>query len=154
MAIKNINQLLRKFDKVGDVDLTQVIGKASMIVQKQAKELCPKDTGILASSITTEVERQGKLFIGRIFTTLEYAPYVEFGTGIDGNGTYGYDIPGLTYRNTPWVYYNEHLGQFVFTYGHEAQPYMYPALKLSKDKVIEFVNKETQKLLLGICRGG
>lgn len=140
MAIKNVEQLLRKLDKIGEVDLTEVIGNATFIVQKQAKALCPVDTGDLQGSITTEVERQNKLFIGRIFTTVEYAPYVEFGTGINGDGSYGYDIPGLTYSGS-------HIG-------HVAQPFMYPALVLTRVKVIDFVNKETQKLLLNICRGG
>lgn len=138
MAIKNVDKLLRKFNNLENIDITPIIGQAAIIVQKKAKALCPKDTGILRGSISVEVERQNKLFIGRVFTVIEYAKYVEFGTGIKGNGSYEYPV-NLTYHDT-WK-------------GMKAQPYMYPALIQSKKQVISFVKEEYNKALLSIVGG-
>lgn len=47
----------------------------------KAKELAPRRTSILASSIQPEVVSD---FKGRIYTTIPYAAFQEFGTGIYG----------------------------------------------------------------------
>ena len=50
--------------------------KAVLVVERQAKEDCPVDTGRLRSSITSEVSGDE----GRVGTNVEYAADVEFGT--------------------------------------------------------------------------
>ena len=49
---------------------------SALIVEGQAKLLCPVDTGNLRNSITNEVEDQ----VARIGTNVEYGPHVELGT--------------------------------------------------------------------------
>ena len=81
-----------------------------------AKDLCPVDTGALRNSISHLVdEQEHKVYIG---TNNEYAAYVELGTG-----KY---YPGG--RPTPWTYQDAQ-GQWHWTRGNPAQPYLAPAVK-------------------------
>ena len=82
-----------------------------------AKDLAPVDTGALRNSITHTVD-DGEMaaYIG---SALSYSAYVELGTGIyaeDGG------------RPTPWVYKDD-AGNFHWTRGNSAQPFLAPAVK-------------------------
>lgn len=140
MEIKNVDRLLRRLDNVGNIDLKPIIGKATLIVEAQAKALTPVDTGALRSSIHPEVTKIGKEVVGRVYTSLEYAMYVEFGTGVRGNGSYPYEVNGLGYSS-------EHGGQV-------AQPYMYPALEMNKKKIQSLIDNEITELLKKSIKGG
>ncbi len=138
------------------MELRGAINKATQLVHGQAKALAPTDTGQLAGSIHMQVKDTGKELQGRVYTNVEYATYVEFGTGITGNGTYPYKIKGLnlTYRNTPWCYYDEDEGEWIFTKGQEAQPYMYPALKENEKTIKKILRDNVRTKLKSNCKGG
>lgn len=53
-------------------------------IQKNAKYLVPVKTGHLRNSIKTESQTTQDGAEAQVFTNLEYAPYVEFGTGQRG----------------------------------------------------------------------
>lgn len=53
-------------------------------IQKNAKFLAPVDTGRLRNSIKTKSEITQDGAKAQVFTNVEYAPYVEFGTGEKG----------------------------------------------------------------------
>lgn len=131
VTIKNVGRLTAKLNKIATMDLHEKMVKATSIVHAQAKTLAPVDTGNLAGSIHMEVKNIGKDIQGRVFTNVEYAPFVEFGTGSTGDGTYPYKVKdlALVYRNSPWVYTPDGGETFYYTSGQVAQPYMYPALK-------------------------
>lgn len=83
-----------------------------------AKDLCPVDVGTLQNSISHAVdEGEQAAYIG---SDLEYAPYVELGTGIYAEGGGG--------RPTPWVY-QDAKGNWHWTRGNPAQPFLTPAVK-------------------------
>lgn len=65
--------------------LEQGIHKAGLLVEGDAKRLCPVDTGRLRSSITTTKGYDGDNCVATVGTNVEYAPYVEFGTGQRGD---------------------------------------------------------------------
>lgn len=50
-------------------------------VQRRAKRNCPVDTGRLRSSITEALGTDSQGLVERIGTDVEYAAYVELGTG-------------------------------------------------------------------------
>lgn len=82
-----------------------------------AKDLCPVDTGQLRNSISHAVdEGEQAAYIG---SNMEYAPYVELGTGIYTEGGGG--------RPTPWVY-QDAKGNWHWTRGNPAQPFLKPAV--------------------------
>lgn len=56
--------------------VSDAIGKLTYQTQLEARLNCPVDTGALRNSIDTEVDRMA----GFVFTGLDYAGYVEFGT--------------------------------------------------------------------------
>ena len=51
---------------------------------------------------------------------------LEWGTGMKGASSNTYNH-GHSYRMTPWVYYDEYLGQWVTTTGIVARPHWFPA---------------------------
>ena len=81
-----------------------------------AKDLAPVDTGNLRNSISHAVdEDEPAAYIG---SNVEYAAYVELGTGKYTEGG----------RPTPWVYQDDN-GNWHWTAGNPAQPFLAPAVK-------------------------
>lgn len=137
MASIKADSLLKRLNNIAEMDLKDKMVQATKLVHAQAKALAPVDTGNLAGSIRMEVKKSGKNLIGRVYTNVQYAPYVEFGTGSTGQGTYPYKVKGLklSYRDTPWVYSPDGGETFYRTNGQEAQPYMYPAIKQNEKNI-------------------
>ena len=97
-------------------------------IQAQAKLLAPVDTGNLKNNINTSVEWRGNTCVGIISADTEYAPYVEYGTGI-------YSSLGVG-RQTPWVYTPDGGRHFYTTQGQMPQPFMIPSFLQMKDFII------------------
>ena len=96
IEVKGLGELAKKLAKLGGADTAISNGtrEATRIVNNSAKELCPVDNGNLRASLHTDYKREGSKHIGSVLTNVEYAVYVEFGTGPKGNGTYPYELPG------------------------------------------------------------
>ena len=94
---------------------SRALEKCGLVAEGYAKRLCPVDTGNLRNSITHKVDAHaGAAYIG---TNVEYAPYVELGTGVYTSGG----------RPTPWVY-QDAKGNWHMTNGQRAQPFIKPAV--------------------------
>jgi len=139
MSIQGLNSLMRKLDQLGGNSGKAVkagIRKGTLLVQGDAKELAPvaaQDGGRLRQSITANVvDKSGKIE-GKVSTNVEYAAYVEFGTGQRGEASPSppKSDQNLDYRQD-WA-------------GMEAQPYLYPALKHNEGKVKKIVAEEVKK---------
>lgn len=136
ITIKGIDSLIHKLNNISKTEqVKETMNTAVLLVHGQAKTLAPVDKGNLKGSIHPKVITQGKTIIGKVYTNLSYAPFVEFGTGIKGNGTYPNKDIALSYRSTPWVYTPDGGETFYHTEGQVAQPYMYPALKRNEKKI-------------------
>ena len=146
--IRGFDRLMKKLEGVSTEDILPAVNKATLFVEGQAKELAPVASefsraigaisGQLRESIHTRVETEGEKITGTVFTATEYAPYVEFGTGVKGNGTYPYQPEGITlsYKDKGWSFPNPmHPEEFIHTKGQKAQPFMYPALHQNRKKV-------------------
>lgn len=113
--IINLDKLKLKLENLANLDVSKALNRACLVVENEAKRLCPVDTGDLRSSITHEVNND----VGIVGTNKEYAPYVEFGTGIfsvEGNG-----------RDTPWSYQDDK-GEWHTTVGQKPQPFLETAI--------------------------
>lgn len=109
--------------------IKQAMGKVCALVERTAKEKAPKDTGALRRSITSNVSEEADYIVGTIYTPLEYAPYVEYGTGLfaeNGNGR----------SDVPWSYKDDE-DNWHTTYGQHPHPYMRPALTDNKEKILQ-----------------
>lgn len=156
VTTKGVDRLTKKFNNIANMDLRSAVNEATKLVHGQAKELAPVDSGNLAGSIHMQVKDTGKEMQGRVYTNLEYAAYVEFGTGITGNGTYPYEVEGLSleYRDKGWAYFDEDKGEWIYTKGQEAQPYMYPALHTHKKTIEKILKNAVSQALKETSQGG
>ena len=115
-------------------ELRAAVGRATALVERKAKEKAPKDTGALRRSITSEVDiGEGGFIEGVVFTPLEYAPYVEYGTGLfaeNGNGR----------QDVPWNYQDDQ-GHWHSTSGQHPQPFMRPALNESREEILKILKE-------------
>lgn len=104
--------------------IRKALEQSCLIVEGDAKAKCPVDSGQLRQSINHKVEDNA----GWVSTNVEYAPYVEIGTGIyssEGGG-----------RQTPWVY-QDAKGEWHRTSGSKPQPFMKPALEQNTSRIID-----------------
>ena len=156
VTIKNVDRLVRKLNNISKMEIKDTMNKAVTLVHGQAKDLAPVDTGELATSIHMEVKQTPTGLQGRVYTNKEYAAYVEFGTGVKGNGTYPYKVKGLnlTYKDKGWSYIDEKTGDRIYTRGQVAQPYMYPSLKNNEKTIKKLLKEGTKSKLATICKGG
>ncbi len=60
--------------------LVGAVQEGTLIVHRDAVINAPVDRGFLEASITPEITDRGTFAMGRVFTTLFYAGFVEFGT--------------------------------------------------------------------------
>jgi Bacteriophage HK97-gp10, putative tail-component len=58
--------------------------RACHAVEREWKAIAPARTGHYRRSITSDVRRAGNTIYGQVGTTVFYAPYLEYGTGIYG----------------------------------------------------------------------
>ena len=127
ITIEGIDSLIEKLDNMFDSQqMIESMGKACGLVERSAKQKAPKDNGELRRSITSKVEQDGNDVKGIVFTPLEYAPYVEFGTGLFA------EEGGRT--NVPWCYQDDK-GEWHSTSGMHPQPYMRPALNENREQI-------------------
>lgn len=129
ITLEGSEELIRLFEKLeSQGQLQDALGKACALVERSAKEKAPKDTGELRRSITSKVENNE----GIVFTPLEYAPYVEYGTGLFAEGGGRSDVP--------W-WYQDDKGEWHSTSGQKPQPYMRPALDENRDNILKVLKE-------------
>lgn len=157
MEVEGLNELLESLGNLADTsNLEAALGKACALVEASAKTKAPKGNGDLRRSITSKVQGDE----GVVFTPLEYAPYVEYGTGLfaeNGNGR----------QDVPWVYieggsskkssrskkytleeaketvaYLKEKGlDAAYTYGMKPTPYMRPALNENREEILRIIKE-------------
>lgn len=131
--IEGSENLLSKLDKVAQAEnLINAMGKACALVEGEAKRKAPKDTGELRRSIESKVENNGEGVQGIIFSPLEYAPYIEYGTGLFAEKGGRADVP--------WFYVDDD-GKGHVTKGIHPHPYMRPALNEQKNKIKDILKE-------------
>lgn len=108
----------------------QWLFQACMLVEGQAVALAAVHTARLRNSIDYFVDEAE--LIGYVGTNVEYAIYVEMGTGEFAENGMG--------RKGGWVY-QDPSGEWFFTWGQEPQPYLRPAFRKNKSQ-IEALAKE------------
>ena len=127
---ENLDSFINKL--IDESDLMRGVGRACALVEREAKLKAPKDTGALRRSITSEVSREGDEIIGTVFTPLEYAPYVEYGTGLFAESGGRMDVP--------WNYQDDE-GNWHSTSGQKPQPFMRPALNENREEIMRIIKE-------------
>ena len=133
IKFEGLDEVLEEIESLADTgELEATLGKACALVERSAKELAPKDTGALRRSITSKVEGTE----GIIYTPLEYAPYIEYGTGLFAENGGRADVP--------WNYKDDK-GEWHSTSGIKPQPFMRPALNQNRENIIRLIKEGMTK---------
>ena len=133
IKIDGLEAVFNMLDSVVDpVALGKGLQMACALVERSAKQMAPKDNGELRRSIESKVEGT----TGIVFTPLEYAPYVEFGTGLFA------EQGGRT--DVPWCYKDDE-GNWHSTSGQKPQPFMRPALAQNRAQITKLLGKGITK---------
>lgn len=121
-------------------DMKDVEKKGATVLIDGMKQRAPKDSGDMAEGIQQHiVEASLNKVEDEVGPEAPYAVYQEYGTGIyaeNGNG-----------RQTPWVYRRKD-GGFITTVGNRPHPFVRPAAREDKDKVIDAMDKEFSRKIL------
>ena len=129
IKFENLEEVLKAIDNIDNVQkLEQALGRACALVERSAKQKAPKGNGDLRRSITSKVEN-GE---GIIYTPLEYAPYVEYGTGLFAEEGGRKDVP--------WCYKDDE-GEWHSTSGQHPQPFMRPALNENRAEILRILKE-------------
>ena len=162
LEIQGIDGVLERVEGLADAaKAKQAIAKACMLVERAAKinaQALSEGDGTLAGSIASKIDD----YSGVIYTPLFYAPYVEYGTGLEANHP---EKAGR--QDVPWVYVKhggepregaqksytlEEAKQAVaalrakgldahYTYGQKPQPFMRPALDDNRKQIVEILRE-------------
>ena len=132
VRLEGLNDILARLEMTTDERLTQSMRKACALVERNAKIKAPKGDGALRRSITSEVYTDATDVVGVVYTPLEYAPYVEYGTGLfaESGGR----------QEVPWRYKDDE-GNWHTTSGMTPQPYMRPALNENREEVKRIIKE-------------
>ena len=134
IEVEGLEQLTKIIEELADTKkIERAMKVACALVEGEAKKNTPKGTGELRRSITSKVEVEGKDVTGIVFTPLEYAPYVEYGTGLFAEG-------GNGRKDVPWNYQDDE-GEWHSTSGQHPHPFMRPALNDNRDKVTKIIKE-------------
>lgn len=130
-----LDNILSRVEDLADTKRAEmVVGKACAVVERGAKERIRDftDTGELWNHIDSRVESIAGVIEGTVFSTTEYAPYVEYGTGLFAEEGGRKDVP--------WHYQDEE-GEWHSTSGQKPKPFMRPALNNNREKIIRLIKE-------------
>lgn len=133
IEFKGLEEVLKSLDGLADAtQLEAAMGKACALVEREAKTKAPKDTGALRRSIESTIDKDNNEIRGVVFTPLEYAPYVEYGTGLFAANGGRQDVP--------WNYQDDK-GEWHSTSGQKPQPFMRPALDENREQILRILKE-------------
>ena len=133
ITLKGDTKLIARLEGIAsEAKLKQALRKACALVERSAKEKAPKGDGDLRRSITSEIDESTGKPRGIVFTPLEYAPYVEYGTGLFAEE--------MGRKDVPWVYKDEK-GEWHTTSGMHPHPYMRPALYENRKQILNYLKQ-------------
>ena len=127
IEVEGLDAVLDRLESLGNPQkLNAALGRACAIVERAAKQKAPKGDGALRRSIKSKVED----LQGIVYTPLEYAPYVEYGTGLFAESGGRKDVP--------WSYQDDK-GEWHTTSGMQPHPYMRPALDENREQITRII---------------
>lgn len=133
IKIDGLNGVLDSLDSLAQAEKYRAsLGTACSLVERTAKLKAPKGNGDLRRSITSKIEQEGTNILGVVYTPLEYAPYIEFGTGLFAEEGGRKDVP--------WCYQDDE-GNWHTTSGQPPQPYMRPALDENREQILRILKE-------------
>lgn len=139
IQVKGLANLKAKYNRLPPKvieGLTKGINQATAVVEASAKAVTPVVTDRLRNSIhARNAKNDGKSVTGSVYTDVKYAMFVEFGTGVRGNGSYPYKTEvALAYGNVA---------------GQVAQPFLGRALHQREKEIHKIVSAAVRNAVKG-----
>ena len=129
IEFRGLEEFIDRLEELEDTtNVEAALGTACALVEAAAKQKAPKGNGDLRRSITSKVENME----GVVYTPLEYAPYVEYGTGLFAENGGRTDVP--------WSYQDDE-GEWHSTSGMPPSPYMRPALNENREQILRLIKE-------------
>lgn len=134
IEFRGLEEVIDRLERTKDTSAVESsLGIACALVERAARQNAPKgSTGELARSIASKVEN----LEGVVYTPLEYAPYVEYGTGLFAENGGRQDVP--------WRYQDDK-GEWHSTSGQNPAPFMRPALNANKERILRLIKEGLAK---------
>lgn len=121
-----------------DPRIDKALGRGAARMQGAVKALTPVDTGNLRNKIFIT---QVKPMVWTVDTNVEYAAFVEFGTGRLGD-------PAVPHTSKEyWTYYSDALQRFVTTHGQAPAHMFTKGFSTMYKKVVEIVRVEIKEII-------
>jgi HK97 gp10 family phage protein len=140
--VEGLQQLRRKLETIKNLErdprVNQALGRGAARIQAQVKLLTPKDTGNLQNKI---IAQPLKFMEWAVETNVEYAIYVEFGTGKLGDPS----VPHTSKES--WTYYSDKLRRFVTTHGQEPASMFRTGFDLAHKQAFRIVETEVKEII-------
>lgn len=127
VGAKQNNKRLESFSAECVQEVVNGVNRAAGVVLSGAKAACPVDTGNLRESIHIQPATSAEPITATVGTGVEYAPFVEFGTG--RRGGYPYETSVALSYNKEWP-------------GQAAQPFLGRSLH-QNEKTIRTIVQES-----------
>lgn len=136
IEFQGLERVLQRIEDIADTsEVEGAIGTACALVERSAKQNAPKGNGALRNSIQSKVEKNAGEVVGIVFTPLEYAPYVEYGTGLFAESGGRKDVP--------WHYQDDE-GEWHSTSGQHPHPFMRPAFSDNRERILRIIEESVK----------
>ena len=140
--VAGLQELQRKLESIKNLErdprVNQALGRGAARIQAQVKLLTPVDTGNLRNKI---IAQQEKFMQWVVETNVEYAIFVEFGTGKLGD-------PAVPHTSKDsWTYYSDELKRFVTTHGQAPAAMFRTGFDLAHKQAFRIVETEVKEII-------
>ena len=140
--VEGLSEWLRKLEALKDIPndprIDRELGRGAARMQTAVKMLTPVNTGNLRNKIFLDHPNKNEW---HVTTNVEYAAYVEFGTGKLGDPA----VPHTA--KDSWVYYSEELHRFVTTHGQKPVHMFQKGFEQMHVKVFEIVENKVKEII-------
>jgi len=123
-GLDELRKYLKTLPKEAEKTIALIVAGASAEAEADARRLAPLDRGDLRKEMYHEATKDP--LIWKVGNNIDYAPYVEFGTG--GKVDVPNELTDLA------IQYKRPNLQNI---SQEPQPYLYPAVKLARIEILE-----------------
>jgi len=157
VEVKGLKEFQRKIEQVvNDLSgppMVEGVRDATLFVQSEAKKRAPVDTGRLRASIMPNVRTlRGGTIQGAVGSNLEYAPYIEMGTGVFADPPRKAHWPPGSALDT-WAKRHGFTSgaQVAFIIGKRgglrARKFLYNAVAENKDKIARLIGQTVGRIV-------
>lgn len=140
--VEGLSDLLRKLEALKGIEkdprIDKALGRGGARIQAAVKMLTPVDTGNLRNKIFLAHE---KMMEYAVTTNVEYAVFVEYGTGKLGDPT----VPHSSKES--WTYYSQQLQRFVTTHGQKPVHMFTKGFASAHKTAFEIVRREVMEVI-------